>query len=98
MVGETPVELLRRLRLERAAWQLGHTDRAVTEIAFDAGYETHEAFTRAFRANYNASPSGFRPPEIPACRVARGVRCPFRSRRAGAVIYSTRLRRSNHAG
>ena len=60
MVGETPVELLRRLRLERAAWQLGHTDRAVTEIAFDAGYETHEAFTRAFRANYNASPSGFR--------------------------------------
>ena len=60
MVGETPVELTRRLRIERAAWSLVHTERAVTQIAFDAGYETHEAFTRAFRACYGTSPSGFR--------------------------------------
>jgi len=32
---------------------------AVTEIAFDAGYETHEAFTRAFRAYFATSPSAF---------------------------------------
>src|SRR5262249_2123895 len=50
MVGETALELTRRLRMERAAWSLVHTERAVTQIAFDAGYETHEAFTRAFRA------------------------------------------------
>ena len=60
MVGETPLELIRRLRLERAAWQLSKTDARVTEIAFDAGYDTHEAFTRAFRACFSASPSGFR--------------------------------------
>jgi AraC family transcriptional regulator len=60
MVGETPLELARRLRLERAAWRLRDTQPAVTEIAFDAGYETHEAFTRAFRASYSTSPSGFR--------------------------------------
>src|SRR4051812_24726018 len=60
MVGETPLELVRRLRMERAAWRLGRTDEAVTSIAFDTGYETHEAFTRAFRAIYNDSPSGFR--------------------------------------
>lgn len=60
MVGETPVELCRRLRLERAAWRLLHTDRPVTVIAFDAGYETHEAFSRAFRASYAESPSAFR--------------------------------------
>lgn len=60
MVGETPMELVRRLRLERAAWRLAHTDRPVTEIAFEAGYEAHEAFTRAFRARYDTSPSGFR--------------------------------------
>ena len=60
MVGETPVELVRRLRIERAAWRLIHTERPVTAIAFESGYETHEAFTRAFRACYNASPSGFR--------------------------------------
>lgn len=60
MVGETPMELGRRLRLERAAWRLLHTIQPVTVIAFDAGYETHEAFTRAFRASYAESPSAFR--------------------------------------
>ena len=60
MVGETPLEFTRRMRLERAAWALRDPDRAITEIAFDAGYETHEAFTRAFRASYSTSPSGFR--------------------------------------
>ena len=60
MVGETPLELTRRLRLERAAWRLKDKQRPITEIAFEAGYETHEAFTRAFRASYSTSPSGFR--------------------------------------
>jgi AraC family transcriptional regulator len=60
LVGETPLELHRRLRLERAAWRLLESEVAVTQIAFDAGYETHESFTRAFRASYDASPSEFR--------------------------------------
>jgi AraC family transcriptional regulator len=60
MVGETALELTRRLRMERAAWTLANTATPVVEIAFRAGYETHEAFTRAFRACYGASPSGFR--------------------------------------
>lgn len=60
MVGETPLELHRRLRLERAAGQLATTDAAVTTVAFDAGYETHESFTRAFRRAYAVSPSEFR--------------------------------------
>ena len=49
MVGETPLELVRRLRMERAARQVLANDRPITQIAFDAGYETHESFTRAFR-------------------------------------------------
>lgn len=60
MVGETPLELLRRLRLERAAHVLLQTDESVTGVAFTAGYETHEAFTRAFRAAFGAAPSVFR--------------------------------------
>jgi AraC family transcriptional regulator len=60
MVGETPLELLRRLRLERAAHLLHHTAQPVTTIAFTAGYETHEAFTRAFRTAFGEPPSGFR--------------------------------------
>jgi AraC family transcriptional regulator len=60
MVGETVMEHIRRLRLERAASRLKHSDLSVTRIAFEAGYETHEAFTRAFRAMFDKSPSGFR--------------------------------------
>lgn len=60
MVGETPLELLRRLRLERAAGTLLRSDTPVTAVAFAAGYETHEAFTRAFRAAFGEAPSTFR--------------------------------------
>lgn len=60
MLGETPLELHRRLRLERAALQLATTDGGVTVIAFDAGFETHESFTRAFQAAYAMAPSAFR--------------------------------------
>lgn len=60
MVGETPVELLRRLRLERAACALRDSATPVTRIAFEAGFETHESFTRAFRAAFGSSPSEFR--------------------------------------
>jgi AraC family transcriptional regulator len=60
MVGETPLELHRRLRLERAAWNLIDSDTSVTSIAFGAGYDTHEAFTRTFRERYGCSPTDFR--------------------------------------
>jgi AraC family transcriptional regulator len=60
MLGETPLELHRRLRLERAAWSLRDGSAPVTRVAFEAGYDTHEAFTRAFRARYGHAPSVFR--------------------------------------
>jgi AraC family transcriptional regulator len=60
MVGESVKEHVRRLRLERAATRLHFTRRPVTAIAFEAGYETHESFTRAFRAMFGTSPAGFR--------------------------------------
>jgi AraC family transcriptional regulator len=60
MVGESVKEHVRRLRLERAAMRLKHTDRPVTGIAFEAGYETHESFSRAFKMLHGVSPSGFR--------------------------------------
>ena len=60
MVGESVKEYIRRLRLERAASQLKVGKEPVTQIAFDAGYLSHEAFTRAFNAWFGTSPSGFR--------------------------------------
>jgi AraC family transcriptional regulator len=60
VVGEAPAAYVRRLRLERAALRLKYTQRPVTEIAFDAGYQTHESFTRAFKARFGKAPRQFR--------------------------------------
>jgi AraC family transcriptional regulator len=75
MLGETPLELHRRLRMERAAWNLLHEDFPVTDVAFAAGYETHESFTRAFRLQYDSSPSDFRQSRHSS---APGCTAPFR--------------------
>ncbi|MGC4047148.1 MAG: GyrI-like domain-containing protein [Armatimonas sp.] len=69
MVGESPGELLKRLRLERAALSLKARQR-VTEVAFDAGYESLEAFSRAFRNAFGCSPSQFATTNHVACLPA----------------------------
>ncbi len=58
--AEAPGAMRRRLLLERAAWQVGRTRQTVTEIALDAGYESLEAFSRAFKRAYAISPSLYR--------------------------------------
>lgn len=60
VVEETPAAMRRRLLLERAAYQLGHTGMSVTEIALDANYGSLEAFTRAFRKAFRTCPSIYR--------------------------------------
>jgi AraC family transcriptional regulator len=48
-------------RLQRASKQLAHVrGLSVTQIALDAGYETPDAFARAFRQRFKQSPSTFR--------------------------------------
>jgi AraC family transcriptional regulator len=68
LIGETLKEYVRRLRLERAAGNLKRLDEPVTQIALQAGFETHESFTRAFGAMFGIPPSDYRtahkaPPE-----------------------------------
>src|SRR5690625_820483 len=55
--GEPPVALRRRVELERAAWQL-RQGAAVTDVAFRAGYQSVEGFSRAFARAYGYPPSG----------------------------------------
>lgn len=60
LIHETPAAMRRRLLLERSGRQLSQTGASVTEIAFDAGYGSLEAFTRAFRRAFRISPSLYR--------------------------------------
>ncbi len=60
MTGETIADHVRRLRLERSAMELRSGAKQVIQVALDAGYEAHAAFTRAFKAAYGVSPAGFR--------------------------------------
>jgi len=58
--GEPPLAFRRRILLERAAYRLAMTDDTVLDVALDAGYASHEAFTRAFRRHYGRTPSSWR--------------------------------------
>jgi AraC-like DNA-binding protein len=58
--GEPPGRMRRRVLLERAAYRLVTTDRLVLEVALEAGYSTHESFTRAFARAYGLAPAEWR--------------------------------------
>lgn len=59
IVGESADDYVRRLRLERAAQSLRYRRRSVLNIALDAGYGSHEAFTRAFSRMFGVTPSEY---------------------------------------
>ena len=58
--GEAPGRLRRRILLERAAFRLLQDEAGILDIAVEAGYASHEAFTRAFRRAYGHAPSTWR--------------------------------------
>lgn len=50
-------EYLRRRRLTLAAQELSNTDCKIIDLAFKYGYETPEAFSKAFRKQHGITPS-----------------------------------------
>jgi len=63
MLGESVKELIRRLRLERAAIELRTSTTSILDIALGAGYESDMAFSRVFKAKSGLLPSKFRKSE-----------------------------------
>jgi AraC family transcriptional regulator len=53
-------EYVRRLRIERAAQELGGTTRSIAEIAMTAGFADQSHFSNVFRRHTGMSPSAFR--------------------------------------
>jgi AraC family transcriptional regulator len=69
-VGENVGRYVRRERLERAARKLRMGAVDITEVAQAAGYESHAAFSKAFRQHFGLSPSEFRALD---CRTASHI-------------------------
>lgn len=59
-VGENAATYVRRVRLERAGRKLRMGAVDITEVALAAGYNTHAAFSKAFKQQYGLSPREFR--------------------------------------
>lgn len=59
MTGETPVEFIRSIRLNKAAELLEKSDLRIGEIGYSVGFLTPNYFTRAFKAKFNMSPSEY---------------------------------------
>lgn len=59
MTGESLAETVRRLRLARAARRLTVSQDSITTIALDVGYQSPQAFSRAFREFAGIAPTAF---------------------------------------
>lgn len=60
VMGEAPGAYIQLLRLEKAAFMLRGNDMPIAETAAVCGYESQQAFSRAFRQRYGISPARFR--------------------------------------
>jgi AraC family transcriptional regulator len=59
-LGESVKDYLRKRRLMVGAQDLRSTDKAIIELAWQSGFESQEAFTRAFRKMFGTTPGAYR--------------------------------------
>lgn len=59
-VGESAISYVRQMRMERAGRKLRMGAVDITEVALAAGYDSHAAFSKAFKQQFGLSPSEFR--------------------------------------
>jgi AraC-like DNA-binding protein len=60
LVGQPPMRYLTRWRIQLACRLLGDDAAKVSAVAFDVGYRSEAAFSRAFKALSGTSPAGWR--------------------------------------
>ncbi|WP_217605812.1 hybrid sensor histidine kinase/response regulator transcription factor [Chitinophaga sp. GbtcB8] len=59
LTGETPVEYIRSIKLNKAADLLENSDMKIAQIGYAVGFSTPNYFTRAFKAKFNLLPSEY---------------------------------------
>ena len=60
LLGESPSDLLKRVRLERAARLLAEGEGSVAEVAYACGFNSVSHFCRSFRQINGLTPSEYR--------------------------------------
>lgn len=69
--GETPHRYLQRRRVERAMFLLRESDRSVTDICLDVGFNSLGTFSRTFHQIVGETPIAYRasagPLAVPTC-------------------------------
>lgn len=66
LIGETPIDYIQRLRLEKAAWKLREENPlTITEIAYECGFGSVSLFSRLFRKHFGITPTRFSKMEKP---------------------------------
>jgi len=56
-LGNTPTNLLKNYRLEKANVLLKTTNSSISEIAYQCGFSTPEYFSTVYKTHFNQSPS-----------------------------------------
>jgi AraC-like DNA-binding protein len=60
VMGVPPMRYLTRWRMRQAAGDLTQLGKSVSQVAFDLGYSSEAAFTRAFRREFGSPPGEWR--------------------------------------
>ncbi len=96
LLSETVSDTVRRLRLQRSAIDLLDRNLNIDRVARRAGYASHAAFTRAFRAEYGAPPASYRGAQRTARRDQATDRDLYRVE--GVALPRLRLAAIHHRG
>ncbi|TWI80142.1 signal transduction histidine kinase [Lacibacter cauensis] len=59
LTGQTPVEFIRSVKLDKAAHLLETSELTIAEIAYSVGFSTPNYFAKSFKAKFNMLPSEY---------------------------------------
>jgi len=89
LVGETPTQFVKRLRLERVIVLLSHhPNKSITDAAMACGFSSSSDFSRSFKQRYGVPPSVF---DINTFRTERRKELEALVESSGAVVQLDKL-------
>jgi AraC-like DNA-binding protein/predicted transcriptional regulator YdeE len=92
VVGKPIAAYIRERRLAKAARLLSSPDQTVTSICFECGFNSSQAFSRAFRNSYGISPTDYRKlGYTPVVMSVEEIVEKFSSRLRGGVFVNPRM-------